>query len=38
MTTPKIIALYYLAGASGLVGGQLLQLLLNDPGVSASMP
>ncbi|CAM6560271.1 Semialdehyde dehydrogenase NAD-binding domain-containing protein [Escherichia coli] len=33
MTNPETGRVVLLAGASGLVGGQLLQLLLNDPGV-----
>lgn len=33
MTTPENNRVVLLAGATGLVGGQLLQLLLNDPGV-----
>lgn len=33
MTTPENNRVVLLAGASGLIGGQLLQLLLNDPGV-----
>ena len=34
MTSSEKHRVVLLAGASGLVGGQLLQLLLNDPGVS----
>ncbi|WP_343711381.1 NAD(P)H-binding protein [Kosakonia radicincitans] len=33
MTNPENNRVVLLAGASGLTGGQLLQLLLNDPGV-----
>lgn len=33
MTTPEDHRIVLLAGASGLIGGQLLQLLLNDPAV-----
>ncbi|MGR5945530.1 NAD(P)H-binding protein [Enterobacter sp. C4G1] len=33
MTTPENHRVVLLAGATGLVGGHLLQLLLNDPGV-----
>lgn len=34
MTNPEKNRVVLLAGATGLVGGQLLQCLLNDPGVS----